>query len=166
MAVLLQMAADDPDARCGKGRRMDPVSFRVFEASGEVCYGTDNGCCNYGTIYREGPDLPFYASTPSAFCGMIRCLEETTLPFSRCVQGLTSQAALAAGYRDRGVLAPGMAADVLVLDRAVLRSNFSEAEPQTMPCGIDYVVVNGQVAVDHGRFLHPRSGKALRREVR
>lgn len=162
--VLLQMAADDPYARCGKGRRFDPVSFRVFEASGEVCYGTDNGCCNYGTIYREGPDLPFYVSTPSAFCGMIRCLEETTLPFAKCIHGLTGRAAEAAGYRDRGILAPGMAADLLVLDRQNLRSNFSEVEPQTMPSGLDYVVVNGQVAVDHGKFLHPRSGRTLRRE--
>ena len=70
----------------------------------------------------------------------------------------------AAGYRDRGILAPGMAADLLVLDRQNLRSNFSEVEPQTMPSGLDYVVVNGQVAVDHGKFLHPRSGRTLRRE--
>lgn len=51
----------------------------------------------------------------------------------------------------------------MVLDWERLASRFSEVHPQTVPEGIDYVIVNGQIAVDHQAHTHVRSGRPMLR---
>ncbi|MCL2497896.1 MAG: amidohydrolase family protein, partial [Symbiobacteriaceae bacterium] len=105
------------------------------------------------------PDMPVDFSTPTSYCGMITFIEKRReYPFEDTIQKLTGNAALALGVTDRGFIREGMYADILVLDEANLRSNEDFLEPQHMPDGIDYVIVNGRVALEKGVFKHPRSG--------
>lgn len=70
--MLLRILEADPETLVSRERRFDADTTAVFEQEEDVTFGTDNGCINYGVVYREKPDYPYYASTPSAFCSMIR----------------------------------------------------------------------------------------------
>jgi len=63
-------------------------------------------------------------------------------------------AAAKLGLHDRGVLAEGKAADITIFDAAVVEDRATFEAPHQFPDGIDYVIVNGQIVVEHG-MQHP-----------
>jgi N-acyl-D-amino-acid deacylase len=76
---------------------------------------------------------------------------------------MTAMPAAKFGLQDRGLLRPGLAADVVVFDADTIQDNASFERPAVYPSGIDYVLVNGQVAVDGGRLTGLRAGQVLAR---
>jgi N-acyl-D-aspartate/D-glutamate deacylase len=66
------------------------------------------------------------------------------------------------GLRDRGVLAEGMAADLVVFDPDTVVDNATFLEPQRFPSGIDAVIVNGEVVVEAGTHTGVRPGRVIR----
>jgi len=66
------------------------------------------------------------------------------------------------GLKDRGILAPGMKADLVVLTPEKVRNNATWQEPLLRPDGFDAVIVNGAIALEQGR-PQGRHGKMLRR---
>lgn len=78
------------------------------------------------------------------------------------VRRCTSAPAAIAGLADRGVLRPGAPADVVVFDPARLADRASFDRPQQFPDGIDLVLVNGEVVVDHTEITGVRPGRVLR----
>jgi N-acyl-D-amino-acid deacylase len=78
------------------------------------------------------------------------------------VRKMTALPASMLGLADRGRIAPGMKADLVVFDPATVTDRATIKEPTAPPVGIAYVVVNGQVAVDAGAPTAARAGRALR----
>ena len=108
--------------------------------------------------------MPRDRSTPTSYSGMISFSEKRgDIPFEELVRKLTGNAAKALGVSDRGLLREGMAADILVIDRENLRSNENFSDPRQKPDGIDYVIVDGRVAVAHGEHTHIRAGRIIER---
>jgi N-acyl-D-aspartate/D-glutamate deacylase len=66
------------------------------------------------------------------------------------------------GFLDRGLLRPGLAADVVCFDPESVRDTATYEEPRRLPEGIPYVVVNGRLVVDDGRHTGVLAGHALR----
>jgi N-acyl-D-aspartate/D-glutamate deacylase len=75
------------------------------------------------------------------------------------------------GLFDRGLLRPGMRADIAVIDLARIRDNATnrwpheapfENYPHRYPDGIPYVVVNGRLAVEKGRQRKVLAGEVIR----
>ena len=64
---------------------------------------------------------------------------------------MTSLPAQRLGFGDRGLLRPGMAADVVCLDPEAIRDTATYEEPRRLPEGIPYVIVNGRLVVDDGK---------------
>lgn len=62
---------------------------------------------------------------------------------------------------DRGRIAVGMKADLVVLDMATLQDNTTVAEPNVYPTGVQYVWVNGVAAVKDGRRTLALAGRVL-----
>jgi len=81
------------------------------------------------------------------------------------LEALVNRGTLAAaerfGLKDRGVLAPGKAADVVVFDPATLCDRATYDEPCAYPVGIEYVLVNGRVAVERGEPTGVLAGRAI-----
>jgi N-acyl-D-aspartate/D-glutamate deacylase len=75
---------------------------------------------------------------------------------------MTSMPAARLGLRDRGRLADGLAADVVVFDPTTVRANATYDEPRQFPDGIEHVIVNGVLVVDGGRHTGATPGRALR----
>ncbi len=77
--------------------------------------------------------------------------------FEEAVRRMTGAAAERLGLRDRGVIRPGCAADLVVLDRRRLRDRATFEHPGEPPDGIDEVFLNGHPVVRGGRH-HPEAG--------
>jgi N-acyl-D-aspartate/D-glutamate deacylase len=116
------------------------------------------------------------------FCGAAYCTymvghwvrEEKLFTLERAVKRMTSEPADFFGLKDRGRLAPGMAADITLFDYDTIgekgpRSAFDlpggGMRLTVAATGVHYTIVNGQVLYDHGqprkalpgRVLHPGS---------
>ncbi|HYZ87999.1 MAG TPA: amidohydrolase family protein, partial [Myxococcales bacterium] len=79
------------------------------------------------------------------------------------VRKMTSLPARRMRLADRGVLRPGMAADLVVFDPDKVIDRATFADPNQYPVGIDVVVVNGKVVLDEGKLTAERPGIVLRR---
>ena len=82
-------------------------------------------------------------------------------PLEEAVRKMTSLPARRVGLFDRGILRPGMAADVTVFDPARVKDRATFEEPNVYSVGIEYVVVNGTVVLDDGRMTGERPGRPL-----
>jgi N-acyl-D-amino-acid deacylase len=84
-------------------------------------------------------------------------------PLEEAVRKMTSLPARRVGLFDRGLLRPGLAADVTVFDPARIRDAATFEEPNVYSEGVEYVVVNGRVVLDDGRMTDERPGRPLTR---
>jgi N-acyl-D-aspartate/D-glutamate deacylase len=88
------------------------------------------------------------------------------LGLHEAVRKMTSLPARILGLHDRGLLAPGMWADIVVFDpETVLDGNdFTPAEAtMRFPVGIDHLVVNGVVTMKDGEHTGALEGMVLKR---
>jgi N-acyl-D-aspartate/D-glutamate deacylase len=67
------------------------------------------------------------------------------------------------GIKDRGVLAAGKFADVVVFDDATFKDRATYEKPTELAVGMKYVVVNGKVAVDNGTYAGITPGVGITR---
>jgi len=88
------------------------------------------------------------------------------LQLAEAVRRMTSLPAATFGLADRGVIAPGMAADIVVFDPARIRDAATFEDSTASPEGIASVVLNGQIVVADGDYVGPRSGRRLGRAHR
>ncbi len=84
-------------------------------------------------------------------------------PLSEAVHKMTGLPAARFGLTDRGTIAPGRFADLVVFDPASIRDRGTFADPKQYPEGIGQVIVNGRVVVDSGCHTGARPGAVLRR---
>ena len=79
------------------------------------------------------------------------------------IRSMTSLPASVFGMRDRGVLREGAAADVAVFDFQRIRDTATYTNPHQLAEGMAYVIVNGVVVVDDGKFTRALPGRVLSR---
>jgi N-acyl-D-aspartate/D-glutamate deacylase len=104
---------------------------------------------------------------PRAFGAMPRVLgryvrEEKLLTVEEAVRKMTSLAARRVRLFDRGILRPGMAADLVVFDPDRVRDLATFEAPLRYAEGISHVVVNGKLVLDGGAMTSERPGRPLR----
>jgi N-acyl-D-aspartate/D-glutamate deacylase len=83
-----------------------------------------------------------------------------TLEFA--IRKMTSLAAQRVGISDRGVLRPGLFADITVFDPATIIDRSTYENPAQLATGVSFVFVNGIAVVDNGRVTAALPGRALR----
>jgi N-acyl-D-aspartate/D-glutamate deacylase len=101
-----------------------------------------------------------FGSFPRVLAKYVR--EENILPLEEAIRKMTSLPANRLGLFDRGRIAPGMAADLVLFDPERVADRATFAQPLEYPDGIPYVIVNGKVAVDRGQ-PGEAAGQVLRR---
>ncbi len=92
--------------------------------------------------------------------------DEGVLTLEDAVRKMTGMPAARLGLEGRGTITMGAFADVVVFDPSTVADRATFDAPHQYPVGIDYVIVNGTVAVDAGRFMDLRPGRVLRRPAR
>ena len=110
----------------------------------------------------EGHPHPrWYGTFPRVLGEYVR--ERGVLTFEDAVRKMTSLPADHMGMSERGVLSEGMIADIVVFDPETVVDRSTFQDPHQYPEGIDFVIINGIVAVDDGVFSDVRAGRVLRR---
>jgi len=112
----------------------------------------------------EGPlshDHP-HPRNYGAFPRFLRAsLDGRTVPPAEAVRKMTSLPADQFRLADRGRIAGGVKADVVVIDPAALRDTADYARPHQLAAGVDALVVNGTVTIRAGRVTGARGGRFL-----
>ena len=89
--------------------------------------------------------------------------EVISLPFAiRSSSGLTAESL---GIKERGFLRVGYFADVAVFDPNAISELSTYEHPEVLARGMKYVIVNGKLAVDGGKYTGALAGRALKKEA-
>ena len=112
--------------------------------------------------------LPERVSHPRYFGTFPRVLgryvrEQRVLSWQAAIRKMTWLPASLMGLPDRGRLAAGMLADVVVFDSATVIDQATYAQPTAPSLGIEQVLLNGVFAVRDGKVTRVQAGRALRR---
>ncbi|MEK6597592.1 MAG: amidohydrolase family protein, partial [Gemmatimonadota bacterium] len=89
--------------------------------------------------------------------------ERKVLTLEDAVRKMTALPAWRLGLTDRGRIAEGMLADLVVFDPATVADKATFEAPHQYPVGIPWVIVHGIPVVADGQFTAARPGQALRR---
>jgi N-acyl-D-amino-acid deacylase len=117
-----------------------------------------------GRLVRPGDGHPhprWYGTFPRALAVYVR--DRHVLTLEAAIHKMTGLPAGRLGLADRGRLAEGSHADIVIFDADRVRDRATFEDPHQYPDGIDYVIVNGALVVDDGRFTDVRAGRVLRR---
>lgn len=112
-------------------------------------------------IGKGWPHPGAYGAFPRVLGEYVR--ERRILTLEEAVRKMTSLPAARLGLRERGVVAPGMKADLLVLDPETVSARATFDQPRLPAAGIDDVFINGRQVVDAGAFRPQPAGQVLRR---
>jgi N-acyl-D-aspartate/D-glutamate deacylase len=112
----------------------------------------------------EGDDLGL--PHPRAFGNSVRVIakyvkERHVLTLTDAIRKMTSWPATRMRLANRGVVKEGNWADVTIFDLAALRDRATYEQPREYPSGIDWVLVNGVITIDHGKHTGAKAGKVL-----
>jgi N-acyl-D-aspartate/D-glutamate deacylase len=155
-------AADRIDALTGG--RASVVYFVMCEEDVERALAYERTVIGSdGLPVRDGRPHPrLYGSFPRVLTRYVR--ERGVLALEEAVRRMTGLAASVFGLSGRGLVRPGLAADLVVVDPERLDDRASYEQPAVHPDGIDLVMVNGAVALDARGGSTARAGRVLRRE--
>ncbi len=102
-----------------------------------------------------------YGTQPRALGRYVR--EEGLVDWETMIQKMTGLPATIIGMTDRGFIAEGMAADITIFDPETVIDNATFDDPKQYADGIEYVLVNGEIALIDGELTGIQPGKALKR---
>ncbi len=129
--------------------------IRPFLQHPQAMIGTD------GVMIGAKPSPRTYGSYPRILGELVR--EERWLGLEAAIHRMTGAPAARLGLTDRGRIADGLAADLVVFNPATVRSPATYDDPRRFPEGIPFVLVNGVPVIDGGEHTGATPGRALRR---
>lgn len=164
VAAVLDLPVEQALARIleGPGRETVCIHFSMDEADVVanlrhplVMIGSD------GIPVLEGlPHPRLFGTFPRVLGRYVR--EQGLLTLEEAVRKMTSLPADAFGLVERGRIAEGMYADLVLFDPDAIADRATYDDPKQEPQGIELVVVNGAIAYEHGRHTGAGSGRMLR----
>ena len=126
-----------------------------------VSVGADSGAPSPAARASNAAVHPrAYGSFPRVAGHYVRDVHLFTL--EEAVRKMTSQAADRVHLDDRGILRPGMKADILVFDPERIRDVSTFDDPHHFSEGIDDVIVNGKAVLQNGAMTPALPGRVLR----
>jgi len=140
---------------------MDEDDVRTALKHPLVGIGTDSGA------QAEEGKLSESKSHPRAWGSFARILgryvrDEHLLTLEEAIRKMTSKAAARVHLSDRGLLRPGLMADITIFDPATIRDIATFDDPKHYAVGVRHVFVNGRRVVANGAITTERSGRPLR----
>jgi len=110
----------------------------------------------------EGHPHPRWYGTFPRVLGLY-ARDKGVISLEQAVRKMSTMPAERMGLRERGQLREGWFADVVIFDPATVADQATFEEPHQYPVGIDWVLVNGAIAVENGQYRNIRAGRVLRR---
>jgi N-acyl-D-amino-acid deacylase len=125
-----------------------------------VSIGTDSAALRATGVLAQGSPHPrSYGTFPRILGKYVR--EEKVLTLENAVHRMTGLSAAQMGIRDRGLVRDGQQADLVIFNPDTIADTATYERPHNYPIGIDYVVVNGVVALNPNGLTGARPGRPL-----
>jgi dihydroorotase/N-acyl-D-amino-acid deacylase len=171
MDEVARMMGEDPlDALCdlliSEGGSAEAIYFSMSDRDVELAMkqpwigvGSDGVASAPEMIFLGKPHPRFYGTFPRVLGVYVR--EKKVLTLSDAIRKMTSLPAQITGLTDRGLLRPGMSADITIFDPKTVSDRATFENPTQYPVGIPYVIVNGGVVIDNGQHSGARPGRVL-----
>lgn len=102
-----------------------------------------------------------YGTFPRLFHEYVEAKHVITL--ERAVQRSSAETADILGLKDRGRIATGSFADVVVFDESTFADRSTYEQPTLLAVGVRYLLVNGTPTIEEGRFANAFAGRVLTR---
>ena len=126
--------------------------------------GTDSGASGTTGFMRRGKPHPRgYGTYPRVLGKYVR--ESGTLTLEEAIRKMTSFPAQRFGLQSRGLLKPGMVADIVVFNPDTVIDTATYEEPHQLPKGVEHVIVNGEITVQSSEPQGTLAGRTLRKHV-
>jgi len=121
------------------------------------------------TMIASDGEVPIFGRAsphPRSYGTFVRVLgryvrERHVITLADAVRKMTSFPAQRVGLLDRGVLRPGMKADVAIWDADAIADKATYEQPHQYAAGVHTVIVNGQIVFENGKMTPARPGKVL-----
>ncbi len=117
--------------------------------------------CDCGAVAKPATHPRYWGSYPRVLGRYVR--EQQVLTLEDAVRKMTGLPAATIGLVNRGLLVPGMAADITVFDAAAIIDHATFEMPAAPPVGVRHVLVNGKVALADGALTAEHAGAILLR---
>ncbi|WP_417622772.1 N-acyl-D-amino-acid deacylase family protein [Parasphingorhabdus sp.] len=170
VAAMRGTSAEDTaiDLVIEDGSRVQVVYFLMDEANVArqaalpwMSFGSDAAALAPRGVFLKS------STHPRAYGNFARLLgkyvrEEKRATLADAVRRLTSMPAANLGLKDRGSLATGAFADIVIFDPATIADTATYAEPQQFAVGMHHVLVNGEPVLSDGKMTGARPGRAVR----
>jgi N-acyl-D-amino-acid deacylase len=140
---------------------MDENDVRTALKHPLVGVGTDSSAKAEDGKLAESKSHPrAWGSFPRILGTFVR--DEHLLTLEESIRKMTSKAAARVHLTDRGILRPGMTADITVFDPTTIRDLATFENPNRYSTGVTHVFVNGRRVVADGAITSERPGRPLR----
>ena len=140
------------------------ISFGMSEA--DVLFGMQQpwvATASDGGAHKPvGPDKP-HPRVFGTFPRKIRyALDDKVISLEQAIHAATALPAEILGLKDRGRIAPGLVADLVIFDPNQFRDKSTFADSTQYADGVKYLMVNGALVIDQAKFQNKLAGRALR----
>lgn len=141
--------------------KMSEDDVKAVLSADFCCVGSDASArALSGPTARGVPHPRTFGTFPRIFGRFVR--ELRVLGLAQAVQRMTSLPAEIFGLRERGTIARGKFADLVLFDEQSIRDTATYEKPFSFPVGIDSVFVNGRAVIKRGSFTGELPGRVLR----
>ncbi len=141
---------------------MGEEDIRRIMTSRYQMIGTDGG--GIPIKFRKGTYHPrFFGTYPRILGKYVR--EEKLLTIEQAIRKMTSFPAQKLGLQDRGLLLEESWADLVIFNPETIKDKATFDKPYQIPEGIDYVIVNGVIVIDHEKQFKKKPGMVIKRRT-
>jgi N-acyl-D-amino-acid deacylase len=160
--ALLRLLEEEETAVDFVGHGMQPGNVEMVLSHPAVMIGSDgSSMAPKGKAAEARPHPRSYGTCPRVLGHYVR--ERKLFDLSTAVKKMTSMAAEQLRLTDRGRIARGMKADLVIFDGAKVLDTATFEEPHQYPHGIKHVLVNGILVVENSKHTGARPGRVLRK---
>jgi N-acyl-D-amino-acid deacylase len=113
-------------------------------------------------VHEFGQGVPHprgYGNNPRVLARYVR--EKGVITLEDAIRKMTSLPAQTFGFRDRGLIRDGFAADIVIFDDQIVADRATFPTPHQYPDGIEVVLVNGQLVINQGQPSGAKPGRIL-----
>ena len=103
-----------------------------------------------------------FGTFPKVLAEYVR--EKKLLSWEEAIHKMTGKPAAKFLLEDRGLIKEGYHADIVVFRPDVVAPRATMEDPYQYPVGIDWVLVNGTIALEQGRMTKKRAGEIIRHD--
>lgn len=161
---LLSQAEQTIDIVLGGGAQMVYHTMSEIDIENIIRQPFTMVAADAGVIPVDDPSNPHpraFGNNPRVLARYVR--DKKIIGLEDAVRKMTSLPAQTFKLWDRGLLRPGMAADIVIFDENVIQDKATFEQPKQYPVGFSQIIVNGKVAIENGKYIGVKAGTILRK---